>query len=106
MEIIGEEHITTFCKYDQIKKTDRNNNITYGPKVLIDTWKTKEATVDAGSRQVGSGNVYTIEKLKKKIYTDKDGNITNGEPFVVSSERVITNIETIYVDDDDGCIIY
>ena len=107
LEIIGEEHITTFCKYDQIKKIDRNNNITYGPKVLIDTWKTKEATVDAGSRQVGSGNVYTIEKLKKKIYTDKDGKITNGEPFVVSSERVVTQtrVEKIYIDDGD-CNIF
>ena len=37
LEIIGDEHITTYFKYDQIKKIDRNNNISYGPKVLIET---------------------------------------------------------------------
>ena len=108
LEIIGEEQITTYFKYDQIKKTDRNNNITYGPKVLIETWKTKEATEDAEPRQVGSGNCYTIEKLKRKKYTDRDGNITYGEPYVVSSERVVTNVieKTVYVDDGDDCQIF
>ena len=109
LEIVGDEQITTYFKYDQIKKTDRNNNITYGPKVLIETWKTKEATVDAGSRQVGSGNCYTIEKLKKKIYTDRNGKITYGEPYVVNSERVVTKktVKTVYVDsDDDDCKIF
>ena len=109
LEIVGDEQITTYFKYDQIKKIDRNNNITYGPKVLIETWKTKEATVDAGSRQVGSGNCYTIEKLKKKIYTDRNGKITYGEPYVVNSERVVTKktVKTVYVDsDDDDCKIF
>ena len=110
LEIIGEEQITTYFKYDQIKKTDRNNNITYGPKVLIETWKTKEATEDAEPRQVGSGNCYTIEKLKRKKYTDRYGNITYGEPYVVSSERVVTNVkekkETVYVDDGGDCQIF
>ena len=99
LEIVGEEQIMTYYKYDQIKKTDRNNNITYGPKVLIETWTTKEAIEDAGSRQVGSGNCYTIEKLKRKKFTDRKGKTTYGEPYVVSSERVVTeeNIETVYV---------
>ena len=101
LEIIGDENITTFCKYDQIKKTDRYNNITYGPKVLIETWQTKETTEDAGSRQVGSGDVYTIEKLQKKKYTDRDGNVTYGEPYVVSSQNVVIQRprpEIVYVD--------
>jgi len=99
LEIVGEEQIMTYYKYDQIKKTDRNNNITYGPKVLIETWTTKEAIEDAGSRQVGSGDCYTIEKLKRKKFTDRKGKTTYGEPYVVSSERVVTHrtTETVYV---------
>ena len=110
LEIIGDEQITTYFKYDQIKKTDRYNNITYGPKVLIETWKTKEATIDAESRQVGSGNCYTIEKLKKKKYTDRNGKLTYGEPYVVSSERVVTQTKTEIIyrdnDSDDDCQIF
>lgn len=112
LEIIGEEQITTFCKYDQIKKIDRHNNITYGPKVLIETWKTKETAEDAGSRQVGSGDVYTIEKLKKKKYTDRDGKVTYGEPYVVSSQNVVIQHpppQIVYVNndsDDDDCIVF
>ena len=106
LEIKGEEQITTFFKYDQIKKIDRHNNITYGPKILIETWKTKEETEDAGSRQVGSGDVYTIEKLKRKKYTDRDGKTTYGEPYVVSSQNVVIQRpppQIVYVDDDGPC---
>ena len=106
LEIVGEEQITTYCKYDQIKMIDRHNNVTYGPKVLIETWKTKETTEDAGSRQVGGGDNYVIEKLKRKKYTDRFNKITYGQPYVVDRERVTTNITIIHEDDDDGCNIF
>ena len=106
LEIIGEGKITTYFKYDQVKITDRYNKDTYGPKILIETWKTKETTIDADSRQVGSGDVCANEKLNKKQFTDRYGKITNGEPFVVNSERVITQHITHYRSDNgDSCII-
>ena len=108
LEICGEEQITTFYKYDQIKKTDRYNNITYGPKVLLETWVTKESTEDVEPRQIDSADCKTIEKLKRKKYTDRYGNITYGEPYVVSSEVFVIRRETIIREcsDDDDCKIF
>jgi GTP-binding protein EngB required for normal cell division len=108
LTIEGNEKITTFSKYDQIKITDRNNEVTYGPKVLIDTWTTKEIEEDAGTRQVGGGDCYTIETLKKKKFVDRDGNITYGEPYVVDRQTHLVHHETktIYIDDSDDCSIF
>ena len=104
LEIVGEEQITTYCKYDQIKMVDRHNNVTYGPKVLIETWKTKETTEDAGSRQVGGGDSYVIEKLKRKKFTDRNGNDTYGEPYVVDRNTITTRHVHHHHHSSGGCL--
>ena len=83
---------------------DRHNNVTYGPKVLIETWKTKETTEDAGSRQVGGGDSYVIEKLKRKKFTDRNGNDTYGEPYVVDRNTITTRHVHHHHHSSGGCL--
>ena len=109
-KVEGNLTTSTHKFYKQLKYVDRNLKETFGEKILCNSYNTYKEIVEETPITTTEGNSQIINYRRKNKYTDKDGNITYGEPEIYKTDTQITRVEihteTIYRDDSDGCLIY
>ena len=106
-KVEGNLTISTHKFYKQLKYVDRNLKETFGEKILYNSYITKKEIVEETPLINNEGNTQIIRYRRKNKYTDKDGNITYGEPEIYKTDTQITRVEIVYRDDsDDDCLIY
>ena len=106
-KVEGNLTISTHKFYKQLKYVDRNLKETFGEKILYNSYITKKEIVEETPLINNEGNTQIIRYRRKNKYTDKDGNITYGEPEIYKTDTQITRVEIVYRDEsDDDCLIY
>jgi GTP-binding protein EngB required for normal cell division len=74
--------------YKQKKFTDRNQNVKFGEKILIDNWNTFTEIVDSKESKT-EGNVTTTTYYRKEKKTDRNNVITYTEPKIINTETQV-----------------
>ena len=110
-KVEGNLTTSTHKFFKQLKYVDRNLKETFGEKILYNSYNTYKEVVEETPLTKSEGNTQIISYRRKNKYTDKDGNITYGEPEIYKTDTQITRVEvytnTVYRDDsDDDCLIY
>ena len=86
--------------YKQKKFTDRNQNVKFGEKILIDNWNTFTEIVDSKESKT-EGNVTTTTYYRKEKKTDRNNVITYTEPKIINTETQVIK-EYLYHHYHDG----
>lgn len=98
--------------YKQTIYIDRNGNKSSNiDKLLIDEWNTYEEIINCEDKLEVIGNITLIKHYKKKVKTDRNGVITEEEPYFVNQDRIEKQVEVREVhhhhhDSGGGCFIF
>ena len=91
--------------YKQKKFVDKNLNVTFGEKFLVENWKTYKEIIEDSYTQNYGNTVITYYRRKNK-FNDKYNNVTYDEPEIYNTHRQTIVEREIYVGGGSDCFVF
>jgi hypothetical protein len=84
---------------------DKNLNVTFGEKFLVENWKTYKEIIEDSYTQNYGNTVVTYYRRKNK-FTDKYNNVTYDEPEIYNTHSQTVVEREIHVGGGSDCFVF